>query len=78
MHDWSDPYAVKILSQLREAAQPDTKLILIDSVMPFACHDPGADNGQGIVGAVPKEAPEPLLANYGVANELAYVADLTV
>ncbi|KAH9484885.1 4-O-methyltransferase 1 [Psilocybe cubensis] len=84
MHDWSDPYAIKILSQLRRAAQPDTKLILIDSVIPFACHDPSADantdteNSLRIVGISPKEAPMPLLANFGVANELAYVADLTM
>jgi hypothetical protein len=78
MHDWPDSDASKILTMLREAAQPKTKLILIDSLMPFACHDPSADDGKGIPGAVPKEAPHPLLANYGVANEMAYNGDLTM
>lgn len=78
MHDWSDPYAIKILNRLREVAQPNTKLVLIDSLMPFACHDPSADDGQGVPGAVPKEAPAPLLANYGIANEMGYNGDFTV
>lgn len=78
MHDWPDAYASKILTMLRDAASKDTKLILIDSVMPFACHDPSNDDGKGISGAVPKEAPDPLLANYGIANEFVYNADLTV
>ena len=78
MHDWPDAYASKILTNLREAAQHDTKLILIDSIMPFACHDSSADEGKGVPGAVPKEAPPPLLANYGVANEMGYNGDLTV
>ncbi|KAH9484888.1 4-O-methyltransferase 1 [Psilocybe cubensis] len=78
MHDWPDKYAIKILSQLRQAARPDTRLIIIESAIPFACHDPSGDKGKGVIGAVPKEAPEPLLANYGVANELTYTADVTM
>lgn len=78
MHDWPDAYASKILMKLREVAQRDTRLILIDSIMPFACHDSSADEGKGVPGAVPKEAPQPLLANYGVANEMGYNGDLTV
>lgn len=78
MHDWPDLYASKILTSLREVAQDETKLILIDSLMPFACHDPSADHCTDIPGAVAKEAPSPLLANYGVANEMAYNGDLTV
>ncbi|KAH9484887.1 4-O-methyltransferase 1 [Psilocybe cubensis] len=78
IHDWPDPYATKILSELRKAARPDTRLIIVDSAIPFACHDPSGDKGKGVIGAVPKEAPEPLLANYGVANELTYAADVTM
>lgn len=78
MHDWVDPYAIKILTRLREVAKPDTQLIIIDSVIPFACHDPSADHGYAVPGAVIKEAPEPLLPNYGVANLTCYTADMTV
>ncbi|KAJ3517445.1 hypothetical protein NLJ89_g507 [Agrocybe chaxingu] len=76
MHDWSDEYCSKILKQLRAAAAPKTKLVMMESVMPFACHDPSADGGRGIPGSVPREAPAPLLANYGAVNEMGYNADI--
>ncbi|CAA7266025.1 unnamed protein product [Cyclocybe aegerita] len=78
LHDWPDASCVPILRHLREAASPTTKLVIMDILIPFACHDPGAHLGREIPGAVPKEAPPPLLANYGAVNELAYNADLTM
>ncbi|KAF5379387.1 hypothetical protein D9615_006601 [Tricholomella constricta] len=77
-HDWSDEYCVKFLTQLRAAAQPDTKLIIVDSIVPFACRDTSGDDNRGIPGAVPREAPAPLLANYGAVNEMAYNADIAM
>lgn len=50
----------------------------MDSIMPFACHDPSADSGHDIPGAIPREAPAPLLANYGAVNEMGYNADIDV
>ncbi|KAJ8469560.1 hypothetical protein ONZ45_g16849 [Pleurotus djamor] len=90
LHDWSDEYCVKILSNLRDAAQTTTtKLVLMESIMPFACradiHGPegAADTGPNgnvnvnrIPGAVSHEAPSPLLANYGIVNEMGYNADI--
>ncbi|KAJ6555654.1 S-adenosyl-L-methionine-dependent methyltransferase [Mycena vulgaris] len=76
MHDWSDEYCVKILTKLWEAASPGTTLLLLDSIIPLACHDPSADGPHGIPGAVAKEAPPPLLPNYGAANEMGYNADI--
>ncbi|KAL0060684.1 hypothetical protein AAF712_012561 [Marasmius tenuissimus] len=78
LHDWSDNYCVKILKQLRAAATPSTTLLVLESILPYACHDPSAHNNKGIPGAVPKEAPPPLLANYGAANELGYLADINM
>ncbi|CAA7266021.1 unnamed protein product [Cyclocybe aegerita] len=78
LHDWADPSCVKILTQLREAASPNTTLVLMESLMPFACHDPGSDLGGETPGAVPKEAPAPLLANYGAANDMGFNADITM
>lgn len=77
-HDWSDEYCVKFLTRLWDAATPTTVLLLVDSVMPFACHDPSGDDDKGIPGAVPREAPPPLLANFGAVNEMAYNADIDV
>ncbi|KAG6916948.1 hypothetical protein DXG01_004497 [Tephrocybe rancida] len=76
LHDWSDEYCVKVLIQLRAAARSDTKLLLVESLMPFACHDPEGGNAFTIPGSVPHEAPAPLLANYGAVNELAYSSDM--
>lgn len=78
LHDWSDEFCAKILSQLRAAVGPKTKLVLMDSIMPFACHDPSANSKSGIPGAVPHEAPTPLLANFGAVNEMGYNADIDV
>lgn len=71
LHDWSDEYCLKILKYLRAAATSQTKLVLMDSIMPFACHDPSADHdARHIPGAVAREAPPPLLANFGAINEM--------
>lgn len=78
LHEWSDEYCVRLLTHLRDAATTQTKLVILESLIPFACHDPSADNDKGIPGAVPREAPEPLLANYGAVNEMGYNADMDV
>ncbi|KAJ7167962.1 S-adenosyl-L-methionine-dependent methyltransferase [Mycena filopes] len=71
-HDWSDEYCVKILRRLWDAATPTTTLLLLDSIVPLACRDPA-----GIADGL-KEAPEPLLANYGGVNDMAYNADMAM
>ena len=75
LQDWSDPYSVKILKELRAAAKPDTKLVVVDVIVAYACHDPTADSewSSGY-----KEAPAPLLPNYGAANVMPYILDLGV
>ncbi|KAF8622414.1 hypothetical protein AX15_007060 [Amanita polypyramis BW_CC] len=73
MHDWSDEYCRKILKPLREAATPNTKLVLMDSLVPYACHDPRDD---ALFGATAKEAPAPLLANWGASNARSYISDM--
>ncbi|KAG5338262.1 hypothetical protein C0989_007825 [Termitomyces sp. Mn162] len=79
LHDWSDEYCAKILTQLRAAAGKDTKLLLIESLIPFACHDSHeGDDALGVPGSIPHEAPAPLLANYGAVNEMGYNVDILV
>ncbi|KAJ7898380.1 S-adenosyl-L-methionine-dependent methyltransferase [Mycena leptocephala] len=70
MHDWSDEYCIKILTRLWVGAVRTTTLLLLDSILPLACHDPAAEAEGGL-----REAPAPLLANYGAANEMGYNAD---
>ncbi|KAF8351885.1 S-adenosyl-L-methionine-dependent methyltransferase [Amanita rubescens] len=75
MHDWSDEYCLKILKHLRDAATPSTKLIIIDVILPYACHET-EENADGIAGAVSVKAPNPLLANWGTVNDFTYCIDL--
>ncbi|KAJ7804660.1 S-adenosyl-L-methionine-dependent methyltransferase [Mycena leptocephala] len=37
VHNWSDPYARKILTHLRGAATRDTTLVVVDHILPYAC-----------------------------------------
>ena len=63
LHDWSDPYARKILQRLREGAGEETRLIIADHVLPLACEG----DGDGA-----------LLKNMGKASANAYWMDMTV
>jgi hypothetical protein len=78
MHDWSDPYCSKILDQLYEAATPTTRLIVMEVILPYACHDQSADSRTGIPGGTLREALAPLLANWGATNVMVYHADICV
>ncbi|KAJ8079950.1 hypothetical protein PM082_016775 [Marasmius tenuissimus] len=84
VHNWSDEDSIKILTRLREAAREDTKLILLEIIMPYACRTSNADTGASldpgtvIPGASAGEAPVPLLANFGAVNEFAYLMDITM
>ncbi|KAF8728516.1 hypothetical protein AX14_006537 [Amanita brunnescens Koide BX004] len=78
LHDWSDKYSLKILKQLRDAATPDTKLVVLETIMPYACHDT-EDIADGITfSGAAKKAPNPLLANWGAVAEFIYVLDMTM
>jgi hypothetical protein len=80
LHDWPDDYARKILVHLREAATPNTKLLLGDFVLPLACADDiTSESGlEGIEGAQKELAPSPLLPNLGKGSANGYWMDLTV
>ena len=78
LHDWSDEFSYKILKPLREAAGPGTKLIIVEMVAPYACREPNDGVTGGIPGAAPLEAPEPLIANWGVVNQTVYALDMGV
>ncbi|KAF8181637.1 S-adenosyl-L-methionine-dependent methyltransferase [Pholiota molesta] len=74
MHDWPDSTCTQILKQLRAAAGPETELIIIDSLMDYACSDATVD--KDIPGMGSKTAPQPLLPNYGHAQLFSYLGDL--
>ncbi|KAJ7279559.1 hypothetical protein C8J57DRAFT_1303660, partial [Mycena rebaudengoi] len=71
LHDWSDTYASRILVQLRWSAAPSTKLIMFDSILPYACR---IEEATGEI----MSAPPPLLSNYGAVNVMGYNADMAM
>jgi len=80
LHDWPDDFARKILLQLREAANSETKLLIGDFVLPLACPDDMVSDGclEGIDGAASAVPPAPLLPNLGKASANVFWMDLTV
>lgn len=78
LHDWSDGYGLKILKQLRGSATTDTRLVCVEMILPYACHDTEEDSGDGITGLAHVKAQQPLLANWGAVNSFIYQADVAV
>lgn len=76
LHDWSDEYCLKILRHLRTAAGSQTQLIIIDTVLSYACPDP--ESVQTIPGTTLPVFPAPLLPNRGAANLMPYLLDMQV
>lgn len=75
-HNWSDKYSIKLLRRLREAATPDTVIVLMEHIQDYLCRD------ASIVGAVPGAykpmAPEPLLPYPDTAIGFGYLLDMAV
>ena len=80
VHDWSDTFADKILKRLREAAQPHTRLLCVEKIIPYACKvDKNREiSGDGIPGTIETQVPEPLPANFGGAQVTPYIVDMNV
>ncbi|THG99674.1 hypothetical protein EW026_g2708 [Hermanssonia centrifuga] len=71
-----DEHAIKILCRLRAAAGPDTQLVVIDSILSFAC--PENDIVKNIPGAAGPLPPPPLLPNLGYAGVPSYLSDISM
>ena len=71
LHDWPDKYAIMLLKRLREAASENTKLVVIDTVLNYACESDGSSANPFV-----STPPTPLLANMGAASLLPYNIDL--
>ncbi|KIY52438.1 S-adenosyl-L-methionine-dependent methyltransferase [Fistulina hepatica ATCC 64428] len=80
LHDYGYKNSKIMLTRLREAAAPHTKLLIVEQVAPYACPTeddlthgtriPGAGHVQG------PPPPAPLLANLGKANNVVYCTDM--
>ncbi|KAG7087221.1 hypothetical protein E1B28_013202 [Marasmius oreades] len=69
LHDWPQSTSQKIMTTLRKAADPKSKLIVFDMVVPHACAEvpplPGA-----VIGP---PAPAPLLSNFAAGHFVTMV-----
>jgi hypothetical protein len=61
-HDWPTEKCITIMKHLRDAAKPDTTLIVFDSIIMYTCKD---DGPWGFASNAPN-VPAPLLHNLGV------------
>ncbi|CDO72696.1 hypothetical protein BN946_scf184985.g116 [Trametes cinnabarina] len=68
LHDWQDDDCRKMLQVLRSAAGPNTKLLIGDMLLPFAC-----DSEDAFV-----RDDSPILPNLGIANIHGYLLDIMV
>ncbi|PIL26737.1 hypothetical protein GSI_11151 [Ganoderma sinense ZZ0214-1] len=66
MHNWGDEECKRLLGHLRAAAGPDTKLLIVDQVLPLACAEEGSLAPEG----------SPLLPNLGKAYVVGYHMDI--
>ncbi|EMD40179.1 hypothetical protein CERSUDRAFT_151192 [Gelatoporia subvermispora B] len=74
IHDWSDHYATTILQMLRASATPDTRLMIVDPLIRYAC--PAELQNTDVPGVEWHDAPAPLLPNMGIAgNFMPYHVD---
>ncbi len=91
IHDWGDSYAVRILRELRKAAEPvitspsnssvaqsGTELLLIDCIIPYICDDAAASSSANIPGLPKSTAPVPLLPHFADTDPSPFYTDLSV
>jgi len=64
------------IKRLHEASTSQTRLILVEQLVPYACKLP--ENIEHIEGVKGKDVPHPRLGNLGEANSDVYTADFTM
>lgn len=75
IHDWPDHESALILSNLRKALGPNSRVLIHDYVLRQLSRKQAIVEASKL-GVV--SAPEPLLANFGVGNIRAYQQDMTM
>jgi len=80
LHGWPDAECLKILNHLRGCIgnNMDARVLIIDNIMLFASRQQELDGQDTGITDPDAVAPEPLLANWGAANSLAYRQDITM
>ncbi|CAL1708127.1 unnamed protein product [Somion occarium] len=70
IHDWADPDSITILSNVKKAMKPTSRLIIQEFVLQSAAPEKGEE------ASLITQAPVPLLPNYGEGKILHYYTDL--
>lgn len=73
-HDFPKNKVTLLLKNLRAVSGPQTKLLLVEQIIPYACAEPSTDSQ--FAAKLNVAPPEPLLAYTGAANPALYLADL--
>lgn len=73
VHDWPDDHARRILKQARLAAEPHSKLIIVDKVISYALLNSSSDTNERA-----SSTPYPLLGNLGAVSLPEVGMDLQV
>lgn len=75
LHDWPNTQALQILQNLREAATPSTRLMVLEQIVPYT--SPVEDEiVNTIPGAAPPKWPEALQGNGGFATCTTFTSDI--
>lgn len=74
LHDWSDEMCIVILKNLRAAAKPNTKLLILELLLSHAI--PAATTSDAQENEV--KPPAPLLLNAGHGGIIPYLFDVMV
>ncbi|KAF8815777.1 S-adenosyl-L-methionine-dependent methyltransferase [Phlegmacium glaucopus] len=69
MHDWPDADCIQILSNVRKAMAPHSRILVQEFILQHANRVPEEQSAF-------KQAPEPLLPNYGAGRSFQYNLDL--
>jgi len=68
IHNWGDSYSLQILTHLRAAASPNTKLLIVGTIIQYLCPSPSDS----------ESTSEPLLPTYGPRGEYQYMLDMVM
>lgn len=80
IHNWSDPNASNLLTSPRNAAQPNTTLLVCDIVMTYSCREPSPDSTKDytIVEDPSLVAPDILSTGFNSVNGMVWMFDVAV
>ncbi|KAF8899314.1 S-adenosyl-L-methionine-dependent methyltransferase [Infundibulicybe gibba] len=73
LHDWPDAECLKILTNIRQATKPGSRLLIHE----FVLHHPVRDRSEASMFKQAR-APEPLLSNYGMGSVRRYQQDINM